>query len=224
MTKLVWDAVGARKFETGVDHGVLFPTNPTTGAYETGVPWNGLASVNESPSGAEPSPVYADNIKYLNLMSAEEFNASIEAYTYPDAFAACDGSVEPTGATGLLVTQQERLPFGLCYRTKLGNDVAGDSLGYKLHIIYGAKAAPAEKAYNSINETPEPITFSWEITTTPVAVTGLSKPTACLIVDSTKVPEAKMTALEALLFGDADAGLSQLPTPDAIVTLLAAAG
>ena len=178
--KLVWDETGKRFYETGVDHGVLYPMGDD-GKYGKGVAWNGLISVSESPSGAEATPLYADNIKYLNLMSAEEFAATIEAYTYPDEFAACDGSAEV--ATGIMIGQQSRKTFGLAYRTVIGNDVQGNDLGYKIHLIYGCLAAPSEKGYQTINDSPEAITFSWEVSTTPVEVPNF-KPTATLIIDS----------------------------------------
>ena len=221
MSKIVWDKVGERLYETGVKQGVLYPQD-ATGAYPLGVAWNGLTAVTESPSGAESTPIYADDIKYLNLVSAEEFGATIEAYTYPDEFALCDGSADLVA--GVSVGQQSRKAFGLCYRTSLGNDVEGADFGYKLHLIYGAQAAPSEKGYQTINDSPEAITFSWEITTTPVAVTGL-KPTACLIIDSTKVDAAKLTALEEILYGkDGTPGAApRLPLPDEIKTLMAVA-
>lgn len=218
MSKLVWDQAGQKIYETGVDHGVLYVQ--TDGQYTNGVAWNGLVSVTESPSGAEPSPIYADNIKYVNLISTEEFGASIEAYTYPDEFAECDGSKEL--AKGILVGQQARKTFGLCYRTKIGNDVDNEEHGYKLHIIYGALASPSEKAYSTINDSPEAITFSWEVSTTPVAVTG-GKPTASLTIDSTKADSAKLTALEAILYGN-ETESARLPLPDEIATLFSAAG
>ena len=225
MSKLKWDETGKRFYETGVRNGVLYVMDDT-GAYPAGVPWNGLTSVTESPSGAEPTPLYADDAKYLTLMSAEEFGASIEAYTYPDEFAACDGSASI--GTGVTIGQQSRKTFGLCYRTTVGNDIEGEAFGYKLHIIYGALASPSEKAYQTINDSPEAITFSWEVSTTPVAVTGF-KPTASLVIDSTKVPEAKMAALETVLYGKdattdpvAPAVAARLPLPDEIMTLLAA--
>ena len=219
MTALVWDQVGSRDYETGVDHGVLYPMD-ANGAYPLGVAWNGLASVTESPSGAEPSPVYADNIKYLNLISAEEFNATIEAYTYPDEFAECDGSKE--AVDGVLIGQQPRKAFGLCYRSLIGNDVDGQEHGYKLHLIYGAMAAPSEKGYQSINDTPEAITFSWEISTTPVAVAG-HKPTASIVIDSTKADPTALAALEAILFG-AEAVEPSLPLPDVVISTLTVGG
>ena len=225
MSKLKWDETGKRFYETGVRNGVLYVMDDT-GAYPAGVPWNGLTSVTESPSGAEPTPLYADDAKYLTLMSAEEFGASIEAYTYPDEFAACDGSASI--GTGVTIGQQSRKTFGLCYRTTVGNDIEGEAFGYKLHIIYGALASPSEKAYQTINDSPEAITFSWEVSTTPVAVTGF-KPTASLVIDSTKVTEAKMAALEEVLYGKdattepvAPAVAARLPLPDEIMTLLAA--
>ena len=214
MPALTWDTTGDRLYETGVKKGVLYPLS-ALGAYPAGVAWNGLISVSESPSGAEPTPIYADDIKYLSLMSAEEFGATIEAYTYPDEFAACDGSADLT--VGVAVGQQSRQTFGLCYRTTLGNDVLGEEYGYKLHLIYGAMAAPSEKAYSTINDSPEAITFSWEVTTTPVAVTGM-KPTATVVIDSTKVDVTKLAALEKILYGDAAA--ARLPLPDEVKTLM----
>ena len=223
MSKIVWDKTGERFYETGVKQGVLYPQG-TGGTYPKGVAWNGLTAVTESPSGAEATPLYADDIKYLNLMSAEEFGATIEAYTYPEEFAQCDGSA--TIATGVTIGQQARKSFGLCYRTALGNDVDGSDYGYKLHIIYGAMAAPSEKAYATINDSPEAITFSWEVTTTPVAVDGF-KPTASIVIDSTKADEAKLTALEEILYGkdptttDGNDGVDpRLPLPDEIAELM----
>lgn len=195
--RLVWDATGERLYETGVSQGVLY-VQDSTGKYPKGVAWNGLTGVTESPSGAEATPLYADDIKYLNLMSAEEFGATIEAYTYPDEFSECDGSAEL--ATGVTIGQQDRKAFGLCYKTVVGNDVDSNNHGYKLHIIYGAMASPSEKAYATINDSPEAITFSWEVTTTPVNVSGF-KPTASLCIDSTKVVSGKLTALEDILYG-----------------------
>jgi hypothetical protein len=215
MAKLVWDNTGERLYETGVDHGVLY-TRDDVGAYTNGVVWNGLTAVTESPSGAEATPLYADNIKYLNLMSAEEFAATVEAYMYPDEFAALDGTAEITA--GVRIGQQTRGTFGLCYRTALGNDVKGTEYGYKLHIIYGATASPSEKAYSTINDSPEAITFSWELTTTPVNVTG-HKATATVVIDSTKVDKTKLEALEAVLYGSAEEE-ARLPLPDEIVTIL----
>lgn len=221
MAKLVWDKTGDRLYETGVKNGVLYI--PTAGVYSKGVAWNGLTAVTESPSGAEPTALYADDIKYLSLMSTEEFGATIEAYTYPDEFAACDGSAEL--ADGVMIGQQKRSTFGLCYKTTLGNDTEGNDHGYKLHIIYGALAAPSEKAYASINDSPEAITFSWEITTTPVNVTG-AKPTASLVIDSTKADPSKLAALEDILYGkDGDSATEpRLPLPDEIKSLMTAAG
>ena len=218
MSKLVWDKTGERFYETGVNQGVLY-LRGEDGTYSNGVAWNGLISVTESPSGAETTPLYADNIKYLNLMSAEEFGATIEAYTYPDEFAQCDGSAEI--ATGVMIGQQNRKVFGLSYKTALGNDVDGTDYGYKLHLIYGALAAPSEKGYSTINDSPEAITFSWEVTTTPVSVTGF-KPTASITIDSTKVDAAKLAALEAILYGDTETE-ARLPLPDEIAVLFAAA-
>ena len=215
--KIVWDATGAKTFETGVDHGVLYVQ--VEGAYPQGVAWNGLTAVTESPSGAEATPLYADNIKYLNLMSAEEFGATIEAYTYPDEFMQCDGSAEV--ATGVYIGQQARKTFGMSYRTVVGNDTDGNSHGYKLHLIYGALAAPSEKAYATINDSPEAITFSWEVSTTPVNVTGY-KPTASLVVDSTKVAKEKMALLEAALYGS-DEKEAYLPLPDEVVSIIGTA-
>lgn len=222
MSKLKWDQTGERLYETGVRNGVLYPLG-VNGTYPKGVAWNGLTAVTESPSGAEATPLYADDIKYLNLMSTEEFGATIEAYTYPDEFAECDGSAAL--ATGVQIGQQVRKTFGLCYRTALGNDVSGNDYGYKLHIIYGALAAPSEKAYATINDSPEAITFSWELTTTPVDVTGF-KPTASITIDSTKADTTKLAALEEILYGkDAASGGGEgvdprLPLPDEIAELM----
>lgn len=213
MSKLVWDKAGERFYETGVNKGVLYPLS--AGAYNKGVAWNGLTAVTESPSGAEATPLYADNIKYLNLMSAEEFGATIEAYTYPDEFAECNG--EAALATGVAIGQQTRKTFGMCYQTKVGSDTDAD-LGYKIHIIYGALAAPSEKAYATINDSPEAITFSWEITTTPVEVTGM-KPTAYVTIDSTKAEADKLAALEAILYGS-ESEEARLPLPDEIAQLM----
>lgn len=223
MAKLVWDKTGERYYETGVKQGVLY-VQDASGAYPKGVAWNGLTAVTESPSGAEATALYADDIKYLNLISTEEFGATIEAYTYPDEFAECDGSVSL--ATGVSIGQQKRKAFGLCYRTTVGNDVDGNDHGYKLHIIYGAIAAPSEKAYATINDSPEAITFSWEVTTTPVSVDGF-KPTASITIDSTKADDAKLQALEAILYGsdasDENSG-PRLPLPNEIATLMKTAG
>lgn len=217
MSKLVWDQVGERLYETGVKMGVLYPQD-AAGHYPLGVAWNGLTAVTESPSGAEANPLYADDIKYLNLTSAEEFGATIEAYTYPDEFASCDGSAEI--ADGVVVGQQKRSPFGLCYRTVLGNDTEEGDYGYKIHIIYGAIAAPSEKGYSSVNDSPEAITFSWEVSTTPVDVPGC-KPTASLVIDSTKVDAVKLAAFEKIIYGDAE-DAARLPLPAEIITLFAA--
>lgn len=214
MSKLVWDNIGERFYETGVKMGVLYVQN--AGVYDKGVAWNGLTAVTESPSGAEATPLYADDIKYLNMVSAEEFGATIEAYTYPDEFMECDGSAALTA--GVYVGQQTRKTFGLCYRTVLGNDTDGNDHGYKLHLIYGALAAPSEKAFSTINDSPEAITFSWEVSTTPVNVNGF-KPTACVTIDSTKVNEDKLAALEAELYGS-DNKEARLPLPDEIVTIM----
>lgn len=217
MAKLIWDQVGERLYETGVKKGVLY-VQDASGLYPAGVAWNGLTAVTESPSGAEATALYADDTKYLNLISEEQFGATVEAYTYPDEFAACDGSADL--AEGVSIGQQNRSAFGLAYQTTLGNDTAGTAHGYKLHLIYGAMAAPSEKAYAAINDSPEAITFSWTVTTTPVAVTG-HKPTACLTIDSTKVDATKLAALEKVLFGDT-AGSARLPLPDEIATMFAA--
>lgn len=223
--RIVWDATGERLYETGVDHGVLYILD-SDGTYKNGVAWNGLSAVSESPSGAEATAVWADNIKYLNLMSAEEFGATIEAYTYPDEFGQCDGTAELV--EGVTVGQQSRKTFGLCYRTRIGNDVDGDQHGYKLHIIYGALASPSEKGYQTVSDSPEAISFSWEVTTTPVNVSGMSA-TASLVIDSTKSNSEKLTALENILYGtDAGEGGTpaatspRLPLPDEIKTLMTA--
>ena len=212
--KLVWDATGERLYETGVKQCALYVQE--AGAYPKGVAWNGITAVTESPSGAEATPLYADDIKYLNLMSTEEFGATIEAYMYPDEFAVCNGESELV--KGVKIGQQKRKTFGLCYKTALGNDVDGNEHGYKLHIIYGALAAPSEKAYATINDSPEAITFSWEISTTPVNVDG-AKPTASIVIDSTKVDAEKLTALETILYGSEDTD-ARLPLPNEIKTLM----
>lgn len=216
MSKIVWDETGKRTYETGVKHGVLYPVQ-AGGLYTKGVAWNGLTTVTESPSGAEASPQYADDIKYLNLMSAEEFGATIEAFTYPDEFGVCDGSAEIK--PGVIIGQQSRKLFGLSYRTTLGNDVEGTDHGYKLHLVYGALAAPSEKAYGTINDSPEAITFSWEVTTTPVSVTGF-KPTATLIIDSTKCEADQLAALELILYGNTGVD-ARLPLPDEVAAIFA---
>ncbi len=218
MSKITWDKAGERFYETGVNKGVLY-TQGTDGKYVNGVAWNGLTAVTESPSGAEATPLYADNIKYLNLMSAEEFGATIEAYTYPDEFAACNGEIAL--AEGVTIGQQARKAFGMSYVTKVGNDLDAEA-GYKIHIIYNALAAPSEKAYATVNDSPEAITFSWEITTTPVEVTG-HKPTATVVIDSTKVDADKLAALEAVLYGS-ETEEARLPLPEEIATLVGIAG
>ena len=215
MARLVWDQTGQKTYETGVKQGVLYPQGEG-GAYPKGYAWNGLTGVTESPSGAESNPLYADDIKYLNLISAEEFGATIEAYTYPDEFAECDGSAEI--APGVTIGQQARKAFGMAYKTTFGNDVDGNEHGYKLHLIYGALATPSEKAYATINDSPEAITFSWEVTTTPVAVEGF-KPTASLTIDSTKVDKDKLTALEDVLYGK-DSVEARLPLPNEVAELM----
>jgi hypothetical protein len=215
MPPLTWDQVGERFYEVGVDHGVLYLPD-ASGVYNAGYAWNGLTTVTESPSGAEPSAQYADNIKYLNLISAEEFGGTIEAFTYPEEFGECDGTAIPE--PGVLVGQQGRKMFGLSYRTRVGNDVDGTDHGYKLHLLYGCQAAPSEKAYATINDSPEAITFSWEITTTPVPVTDF-KPTSLIVIDSRVVDPTDLAALEALLYGETVA--AALPTPDAVIALFA---
>lgn len=226
MSKLIWDESGKKLYETGVQKGVLYPQD-AAGAYPVGVAWNGLTGVTESPSGAEASPSYADDIKYLNLISNEEFGATIEAFTYPDEFGVCDGSVE--AAKGVIVGQQSRKAFGMCYRTSIGNDTDGQTHGYKLHLIYGASAKPSEKGYKTVSDSPEAISFSWEVTTTPVAVKDL-KPTASLTIDSTKADHTKLAALEEILYGKdattepvAPAVDPRLPLPDEVITLLTVA-
>lgn len=216
MPPLAWDQVGERLYETGVDHGVLYIPDET-GVYALGVAWNGLTTVTESPSGAESNKQFADNIAYLNLLSAEEFGGTIEAFTYPDEFGQCDGTVQPE--PGVALGQQGRKSFGLCYRTMVGNDVEGTEHGYKLHLLYGALASPSEKAYATINDSPEAISFSWEISCTPAPVTGL-KPTALIVVDSTVVDGAALAELEDLLYGATAA--AKLPTPDEVIALFAA--
>lgn len=217
MPVLVWDQVGDRYYETGVDHGVLY-TPDASGIYATGVAWNGLTSVSETPSGAESTAQYADNIKYLNLISAEEFGATIEAFTYPEEWAEFDGQAIPE--PGVFVGQQSRKMFGLSYRTVVGNDVDGNDYGYKLHLVYGCVASPSEKAYNTINDSPEAITFSWEISTTPVPVTDY-KPTSLIVVDSGIVDPTKLGTLETALYGDPTIGIAHLPTPDEVIAMFA---
>lgn len=229
MGKMKWDQIGERFYETGCDHGVLYPQ--AGGAYPKGVPWNGLTNVNESPSGAESNPQYADNMKYLDLTSAEEYGATIECFMYPDEFAACNGESELI--EGVTLGQQRRNPFGFSYRTKLGNDTEGEDYGYKIHLIYGCKASPSEQSHGTINDSPEAATFSYEITTTPVAVSGLApdgkpyKPVAHIVANSTKLDADKMKALEAILYGtdgtgESDTGTDgRLPLPDELKTILA---
>ena len=218
MSKLVWDAIGERYYETGVKNGVLYVMEGTS--YGKGVAWNGLTAVTESPSGAEATPLYADDTKYLNLTSNEEFGGTIEAYTYPDEFKACNGEAEL--AAGVVLGQQPRKAFGFCYRTVIGNDTEENAHGYKLHLVYNAKAAASERAYATINDSPEAITFSWEFTTTPVEVAGF-KPTSIVTIDSTKVAAEKLALLEAKLYGS-ESEEPTLPLPAEIVTLLGAAG
>lgn len=220
MSKLVWDAVGERIYETGVDQAVLYVQN-TDGSYQKGVAWNGISSVSENPSGAESNAVYADNIKYLDLISKEDFGATIEAYTYPPEWEICDGSASPV--TGLTIGQQSRRAFGLCYRTKVGNDTSNDDYGYKIHLIYNCKAAPSERSYQTINDSPEAISFSWEVTTTPINVTGY-KPTSTITIDSTKIPAEKASKLQDLLdkiYGtDGENGTdATMPDPDWVISL-----
>lgn len=220
MARIKWDQTGERLYETGVDRGVLYPFDSSTKEYSDGVAWNGLTAVTSAPSGAEATPLYADNIKYLNLVSAEEYGGTIEAYTYPEEFATVDGSVVQNGA---VIGQQPRQTFGFVWRTRVGNDTEGADHGYKIHIVWGALAAPSEKAYATINDTPEAITFSWTFTTTPVAFEGEAnsalKPTSYISVDSTQVTEATMTALENLLYGN-DTDPAALPSPDEVLAVL----
>ena len=229
MPKLIWDAAGEHYYETGVDHGVLYPWDSSlaTPGYGTGVAWNGLTAITETPSGADFTAIYADNIKYLNLQAAEEFGGTIEAYTYPDEWMECDGSAEI--ATGAVIGQQARKSFGLCYRTRIGNDTEGNEKGYKLHIVYGCLASPSERAYQTINDSPEAISFSWEFQTTPVPVLGSNgqpingaKPTSIITIDSTKVDSTKLTALEAILYGsDGQSGTTaRLPMPAEVISTL----
>lgn len=223
MTQLEWDKVGERIYETGVDHGVLYLPN-ASGVYDEGFAWNGLITVTESPTGAEATPQYADNIKYINLISAEDFVGTVEAYTYPDEFGQCDGTAEPT--PGMTIGQQNRKPFGLAYRTLVGNDLEGTDYGYKLHLIYGATAAPSEKAHGTVNDSPEAITFSWELSTTPVAVGTLGgtayKPTATITIDSMTTPSANLAAIEQILYGAVGVD-PRLPLPAEVYSLLFAA-
>jgi hypothetical protein len=223
MPEITWDEVGERTYETGVDHGVLYIPG-VTGSYDTGVAWNGLTTVTESPSGAESNKQYADNLVYLNLISAEEFGATIEAFTYPDEFGQFDGSAQPE--PGVYIGQQSRKSFGLSYRTLYGNDLEGTDYGYKLHLVYGCQAAPSEKAYATVNDSPEALAFSWELTTTPVAVGTIGavtyKPTALLVVDSTKVDPEGLEALEDQLYGrgTAPADVAKLPLPADVIELI----
>jgi hypothetical protein len=219
MTELAWDEVGTREYETGVDHGVLYIPDEG-GAYDDGVAWNGLVTITESPSGAEASDQYADNIKYLSLRSAEQFGATIEAYTYPDEFLQFDGVAQPV--PGVNVGQQNRRSFGLSYRTKIGNDVAGDDFGYKLHLVYGATASPSEKAYGTINDSPEAITFSWEVSTVPVSAGPDLKPTSILTIDSTQVDAAALAALETILYGTVGVDPA-LPAPATVIAMFTGA-
>ena len=219
MAKLVWDATGEKFYETGTDRGVVYP-QAADGTYPKGVAWNGLTAVSESPSGAESNDLWADNIKYLSLISAEDFGFSIEAYYYPDEFEVCDGTAEPV--TGVKIGQQARKAFGFCYRSILGNDIQGNDYGYKLHLIYNCKASPSEQSYNTVNDSPEALSFSWECTTTPVNVTGY-KPTAKIIIDSTKVDRAKLTNLENALYGTVSED-PYLPTPDQVIGMLGPGG
>ena len=215
MARLIWDEIGQRFFETGVKNGVLY-VQDNDGSYKNGVVWNGLTAVTESPSGAEETPLYADDVKYLTLRSAEQFGATIEAYTYPEEFEQCDGSA--TIATGVTIGQQARRAFGLCYRTAVGNDIQGQEFSYKLHLLYGCTVAPSEKSYSTINDNPEAITFSWELSTVPVPVDGFS-PTASLVIDASKVDEEKMQLLEDALFGD-ETNEAKLLLPNEIMALL----
>lgn len=217
MTRIAWDATGEKVYESGVDQAVLYI--PTNGLYVNGYGWNGITAVTESPSGAEATPQYADNIKYLNLVSNEDFGATIEAFTYPEQFAQCDGSATPQ--PGVYVAQQGRKVFGLCYRTKVGDDVNGQDSGYKLHLVYGCLAAPSEKAYSTVNDSPEATPFSWDVTTSPVAVTGL-KPTASIVINSKKVTGANLTALETILYGAVGVE-PRLPLPDEVIGMFAGA-
>lgn len=215
MPKLVWDKVSEHLYETGVDHGVLYRLDQNK-QYKNAVVWNGLTGITESPSGADETKLWADNIKYVSLRAAEEFGGTIEAYTYPDEFAECDGSVALV--PGVYAGQQNRAGFGLSYRTVLGNDTDLNEHGYKLHLVYGCSCSPSEKSYSTINDSPDAITFSWEFSTTPVEVTG-HKPTACIVIDSTKVEATKLKALEDALYGTEQAD-AYLPMPDEVITLL----
>lgn len=216
MSKLVWDQIGEHIYETGTKNGVLYPMD-STGAYGKGVAWNGLTAVTESPSGADSNPIYADDIKYLDLRAVEDFGGTIEAYTYPDEFAPCDGSAHPI--EGVTVGQQRRKPFGFCFRSAIGNDIDQDDHGYKLHLVYNATASPSERAYQTINDSPEAVTFSWEFTTTPIPMSGSYKPISNLTIDSTKVDATKLAALEDKLYGTATTEPT-LPLPDEVVQTL----
>ena len=219
MTKIVWDEKGQRRYETGVDHGVLYPIDPDTGLYDVGVPWNGLTKVTESPSGGEASPQYADNMKYLNLYSAEEYGATIEAFTYPDEFDACMGN--ETIVPGAVISQQNRVGFGFSYRTLVGNDIKGQDYGYHIHIVYGAMASPSEKEHNTVNEDPEALALSWEITTTPVEFPGFKKPSAHIMLKSYEISASALDKIENLLYGTNDpATLPTLPPPADLIRIL----
>jgi hypothetical protein len=213
VTALVWDDTGNRRFETGVEKAVLYPLNSSTSAYDTGVAWNGITQVAEKPSGASSNPQYADNIKYLDLYSVETFAGTIQALTYPDEFGACDGTASPQ--PGITIGQQPRQKFGLCYRTKIGNDVSSDA-GYKLHLVWGAVASPSEKDYATINDSPSPVAFSWDFTTTPVNITG-HEPVSLMVIDSTTVDPTDLASLEAVLYGNSAA--ASLPLPDAVLAI-----
>ena len=227
MAKIVWDKTGEHIYETGVDHGVLYlyhdadTENNIKAGFGNGVAWNGLTAVNESPSGAEATPLYADNIKYLNLMSAEEYACSIEAYTYPDEFEQCDGSAELVNGSGVYIGQQPRRLFGLCYRTLIGDDVHGSQAGYKLHLVYNGQASPSEKSHATVNDSPDAVQFSWDVNTTPVEVTG-GQPTATIVIDSTKIAAAKLAAIEKILYGDTNEE-PRLPYPNELAEILSAA-
>ena len=224
MTKIVWDEQGQRRYETGVDHGVLYVIDTETGLYDSGVPWNGLTKVTESPSGGEPSPQYADNMKYLNLYSAEEYGATIEAFTYPNEFDACMGNFEMI-IPGAVISQQNHVGFGFSYRTLVGNDIKGQDYGYHIHIVYGAMAAPSEKEHNTVNEDPEAMALSWEVTTTPVDFPGFKKPSAHIVLKSYELPAEILAAIEAKLYGTNEpAAPPTLPTPAELVILLGGEG
>ena len=226
MPKLKWDEISKRLYETGTSKGVLYPQNPATGAYEKGVAWNGLVSVKQAPDGAEEQPIYADNIKYLSMFSAENFKGTIDAFTYPEEFEACDGSAEIVADSGVYASQQERRAFGFVYSTVLGNDTQGDAYGEKIHIIYNAKVSPSARDYETVNETPNAMTFSWGFVTTPIAVDGiplLKRPTSHITIDTTKVAPAKLTAITEKLYGSAS-GEPTLPTLAELMTILNAAG